>query len=113
MTSVGGGPARPVAGAELAGTGGGRPRRQLQAGQHWCRAQAWAKEDLLGRCEQPRTKAEAAELTSTPAADLGDGHGQGRTGTVLRRGRREQPRTKVVGTTGGGRGPHMTNSNLN
>jgi hypothetical protein len=88
MTSVGGRPARPVAGAELAGTGGGRPRRQLQAGQHWCRAQAWAKEDLLGRCEQPRTKAEAAELTSTPAADLGDGHGQGRTGTVLRRGRR-------------------------
>jgi hypothetical protein len=75
-------------GAELAGTGGGRPRRRLRAGKHWCRAQARAVVDLLGQREQPRTKVVAVELAGTPAADLGDGRGRGRTAAVLGRDRR-------------------------
>jgi hypothetical protein len=44
-------PRTKAVGAELTGTGGGGTRRRLQAGQHWCRAQARAAVDLLGRCE--------------------------------------------------------------
>jgi hypothetical protein len=65
-------PRTKAAGAELVGTGGGRPRRRLWAEQHWCRARVRAAADLLGRHGQPRTMAAAAELAGTPAADLGD-----------------------------------------
>jgi hypothetical protein len=50
-------PRTKAAGTELTCTGDGGSRRWARAGQDWCRARARAAADLLGRHEQPRTKA--------------------------------------------------------